>query len=191
MADPVYKPIRRRTRTYDTQRDNSPELFPDIYSGLDQLNSGLIATNAEVAGKAPLVHTHVAADITDSTPAGRALLTASNAAEQKTALGLSAVATSGEWSDLSGIPTTVAGLGLTDAVTLTGVETLANKTLILPKYGVATLASLGSAATAGATTEAYISDSSLAHFGNSGSVAVDGGAIILKVYSDGTDWRIS
>lgn len=44
-------------------------------------------------GKAAIFHTHVAADITNSTAAGRAILTAADAAAQRTALGLGSAAT--------------------------------------------------------------------------------------------------
>jgi hypothetical protein len=52
---------------------------------LQQLNAGL-------ATKAALVHTHTASQISDSTTAGRALLTAADAAAQRTSLGLGSAA---------------------------------------------------------------------------------------------------
>lgn len=48
---------------------------------------------SDLAGKAASVHTHPAADISDSTTAGRAVLTAADAAAQRTALGLGTAAT--------------------------------------------------------------------------------------------------
>lgn len=211
MTVPAIKVARRRTRTYDANRDNVTEVIPGLQTEID--------------GKANLVHTHLSTDITDSTAAGRAILIAADAATQKTILGLSAVASSGAFGDLTGKPTTVGGYGITDAVTLTGTETLTgktldlasntltatvaqinaaisdgdvatiagtetltSKTLTLPKITAGTLASLGGAAAAG--TEAYITDSNVAHATNSGTVAVGGGSVFLKVYSDGTDWRV-
>lgn len=46
------------------------------------------------------------------------------------------------WSAITGTPTTVAGYGITDAATLTGVQTLTNKTLTAPAIGAATGTSL-------------------------------------------------
>ena len=48
-----------------------------------------------------LNHTHPASEISDSTAAGRALLTAADAAAQRTALGLATIATSASASDLT------------------------------------------------------------------------------------------
>ncbi|MGA1373079.1 MAG: hypothetical protein ACO3Z6_15945 [Pseudomonadales bacterium] len=48
---------------------------------------------AALDGKAPTSHTHTAAQISDSTTAGRTLLSAADAAAQRTALGLGALAT--------------------------------------------------------------------------------------------------
>lgn len=51
------------------------------------------ATQTALNAKAASTHTHPASDISDSTSAGRAVLTAANAAAQRTALGLGTVAT--------------------------------------------------------------------------------------------------
>ena len=48
---------------------------------------------AGLATKAALVHTHTASQISDSTTVGRTLLTAADAADQRTALGLGTIAT--------------------------------------------------------------------------------------------------
>ncbi len=58
------------------------------------------------------------------------------------------------WAIITGKPTTVAGYGITDAVTLTGVEVLTNKTLTAPVIGAATGTSLNlsGAITTGSTT---------------------------------------
>jgi hypothetical protein len=59
--------------------------------------SGSLTTNVQTslqaldAGKAPTAHTHVSTAISDSTTAGRALLTAANAAAQNTLLGTTAL----------------------------------------------------------------------------------------------------
>jgi hypothetical protein len=54
--------------------------------------------------RTPTAHTQTASTISDSTTAGRALLTAADAAAQRTALGLATVAASGAYADLSGTP---------------------------------------------------------------------------------------
>lgn len=46
--------------------------------------------------------------------------------------------TSVAWSIITGTPTTIAGYGITDGVTKTGIETLSNKTLTTPNIGAAT-----------------------------------------------------
>lgn len=46
------------------------------------------------------------------------------------------------WATITGKPTTIAGYGITDAATLTGAETLTNKTLTAPNIGAATGTSL-------------------------------------------------
>lgn len=61
------------------------------------------ATTA-LAGKASSSHTHTATGISDSTTVGRSVLTASTATDARTALGLAAVAATGDAGDLSGDP---------------------------------------------------------------------------------------
>lgn len=52
------------------------------------------------------------------------------------------------------------------------------------------LAFLGTASAAGAGARAFINDSNVAASGSFGSVAVSGGANVVPVYSDGSDWRV-
>ena len=58
-----------------------------------------------LAGKAATVHTHPAADISDSTVTGRAVVTAADAAAARTAIGAGTSSFSGTYADLSGKPT--------------------------------------------------------------------------------------
>lgn len=53
---------------------------------------GLLTSSTAAATYAPIVHTHTASQISDSTSAGRALLTAADAAAQRTSLGLGTMA---------------------------------------------------------------------------------------------------
>jgi len=53
-----------------------------------------------------------------------------------------------------------------------------------------TVATLPDAATVGAGATAFVSDGSVVHAGNSGTVVAGSGANFVPVYSDGTDWRI-
>jgi hypothetical protein len=53
-----------------------------------------------------------------------------------------------------------------------------------------TVATLPAAATVGAGATAFVSDGSVVHAGNSGTVVAGSGANFVPVYSDGTDWRI-
>lgn len=71
--------------------------------------------------------------------------------------------------------------------TLAGVETLSGKTLTTPKTGVTTVAALPSAATAGASARAFVTDANSTTFA---SVAAGGGANAVPVYSDGAAWRL-
>jgi hypothetical protein len=72
--------------------------------------------------KAASVHTHTANQVSDSTAAGRAILTAADVAAQRTALGLAVVATSGSASDLSTGTLSAARLPIAAAGTLGGVR---------------------------------------------------------------------
>jgi hypothetical protein len=53
-----------------------------------------------------------------------------------------------------------------------------------------TLATLGTAASAGAGARAFITNSNAVASGNFGAVAASGGSNVVPVYSDGTNWRI-
>jgi hypothetical protein len=63
------------------------------------------------------------ATITDATATGCSLVTAANAASARSAIGAGTSSFSGAFSALSGIPTTLAGYGITDAYPLTGNPT--------------------------------------------------------------------
>lgn len=71
--------------------------------------------------------------------------------------------------------------------TLAGVETLSGKTLTVPKTGVTTVAGLPSAATAGASARAFVTDANSTTFN---SIVAGGGANPVPTFSDGTNWRI-
>lgn len=60
-----------------------------LQGNIDQVGIDL---TTGLAGKADLVHTHTASQISDSTTAGRALLTAADASAQRTSLGLGTMA---------------------------------------------------------------------------------------------------
>jgi len=106
--------------------------------------------------RAPLPHTQLATSISDSTAAGRALFTAANVPAQQVLLGLSPVALSGAYGDLSGIPTlpTPGGsTGQTQYRTAGGAFAGASGLLIDPTSGRLTLASfLAGTAPAAPTT---------------------------------------
>jgi hypothetical protein len=59
------------------------------------------------------------------------------------------------------------------------------------KSGTYTVATLPAAGTAGAGATAFVSDGSVVHAGNSGSIVAGSGANFVPVYSDGTNWRIN
>ena len=54
-----------------------------------------------------------------------------------------------------------------------------------------TVATLPAAATVGAGATAFVSDGSVVHAGNSGTVVAGSGANFVPVYSDATNWRIT
>lgn len=71
---------------------------------------------------APSAHTHTASQVSDSSAAGRVILTAADVAAQRTALGLATVATSGSASDLSVGTLPAARLPIAAAGTLGGIR---------------------------------------------------------------------
>lgn len=78
------------------------------------------------------------------------------------------------WSKITGTPTTVAGYGITDAVTLTGTQTLTNKTLTSPKINVGS----------DATGDTYYRDAS----GNLVRLAIGSNGQVLKIASGLPAW---
>ncbi len=81
--------------------DKPDEFPPEPHTHPQSEVDGLVSA---LAGKAPTSHTQQASTISDSTPAGRALLTAADAAAQRSALGLGSLAQKNDvaWSALSG-----------------------------------------------------------------------------------------
>lgn len=73
----------------------------------------------------------------------------------------------------------------TVVATLTGAQTLTNKTLTLPKLTTYTVAGLPAAGTAG--RKAFVTDANATTFA---SIVVGGGANGVPVFDDGTNWRI-
>ena len=91
-----------------------------------------------IAGTLATVNSNVgsfgsASSVSTFTVNGKGLLTAAGStpiAIASTAVsGLATVATSGLFSDLGSKPTTISGYGITDGVTLTGTQTLTNKSI--------------------------------------------------------------
>lgn len=66
------------------------------------------AAAAAQAASAPLAHTHVATQISDSTATGRSVLTAANADAARAAIGAGTSNFSGAYADLTGVPNTSA-----------------------------------------------------------------------------------
>jgi len=68
-----------------------------LANAVSQVAAGLAVAQGDIdaleTGKADVVHTHAATDISDSTEAGRALLTAPDDVAQRTALGMGTIAT--------------------------------------------------------------------------------------------------
>lgn len=116
---------------------NKPATFPpsthshaqsDVTGLATALTAKVDTTDGRLSdARAPTAHTQSASTISDSTPAGRGLLTAADVPAQRTALGLGTAALSAAaafaaavhshaWTDIaSGKPTTLAGYGITDA----------------------------------------------------------------------------
>lgn len=70
---------------------------------LDGVTSAL---QSQLNGKSGTAHTHVAADVTDSTTVGRSVLTASNAAAARTAIGAGTSSFDGSYASLTSVPST-------------------------------------------------------------------------------------
>lgn len=84
---PIIRKQRRRTRAYDVA-DDGTQAAVEVAATMAEWGSitGTLADQTDLKsaldGKADVIHTHVAADISDSTAAGRDMLTAANAAAQ-------------------------------------------------------------------------------------------------------------
>lgn len=80
------------------------------------------------------------------------------------------------WSKITDTPTSISGYGITDGVTLTGVQTLTNKTLTAPKINVGS----------DAEGDIYYRNSS----GNLTRLAVGANGLVLKVVSGLPAWAV-
>lgn len=133
--------------------DGSLATFPTVPAAQIQSDWSQVNTSAadyvknKPATYAPSAHTHVATEISDSTTVGRSVLTASSAANARTAIGAGTSSFSGAWVDLTGKPgvatTSVDGLmsaadktkldGLTGATSIpAGVTRAINSTSFQP-----------------------------------------------------------
>lgn len=115
----VYAAIAAQIAAHEAEADPHPVYLTEAEgdAAYDAIGTaaGLIAAHEAAANPHPgyltqaeadllyeaLNHTHPASEISDSTAAGRALLTAADAAAQRTALGLATIATSASASDLT------------------------------------------------------------------------------------------
>lgn len=84
--------------------------------------AGINGLQTALDAKAATAHTHTASQVSDSSAAGRAILTAADVAAQRTALGLATVATSGSASDLGAGTLPAARLPIAAAGTLGGIR---------------------------------------------------------------------
>lgn len=114
----VYAAIASQIAAHEAEADPHPVYLTEAEgdAAYDAIGTaaGLIAAHEAAANPHPtyltqaeadllyeaLNHTHPASEISDSTAAGRTLLTAADATAQRTALGLAAIAASGSASDL-------------------------------------------------------------------------------------------
>lgn len=64
------------------------------------------------------------------------------------------------------------------------------ETIAALKFTPVSLATLGTASSAGAGSRAFINDSGVVAESNFGTIAADSGANVVPVYSDGTNWRV-
>lgn len=115
----VYAAIAAQIAAHEAEADPHPVYLTEAEgdAAYDAIGTaaGLIAAHEAAANPHPgyltqaeadllyeaLNHTHPASEISDSTAAGRTLLTAADAAAQRTALGLATIATSASASDLT------------------------------------------------------------------------------------------
>jgi hypothetical protein len=135
-------------------------------------------TNITITGlgttASPYVITSTASGLTDGDK-GDITVTASGSSWVVDALAITnAKINDVAWGKITGTPTTVAGYGITDAVTLTGTQTLTNKTLTSPKINVG----------ADATGDVYFRDGS----GNLVRLAIGSTGQVLKVVSGLPAW---
>lgn len=141
--------------------------FPNVsgavtptHTELNYVDGVTSSIQTQIDGKAATSHTHAASDISDSTSAGRAILTAADASAQRTSLGLGSLATKSSLttSDLTGFSVATADIqnGAITTVKLGGDITTAGKALLDDADAAAqrTTLGLGSAATLTAGTSA-------------------------------------
>lgn len=129
------------------------EIYNNFEDELEATNAEVIAHAALIAGKANTSHTHTANDISDATTTGKSVLTGS-ASSGRSALGLSTVATSGDYNDLSNKPSvnttrTTSSLSLSLVGTgATGTQIHASKdSTVYVNVSCSTTATIGGAST--------------------------------------------
>lgn len=148
---------------------------------------GTIATLSGIAQTFANTTTFSGATVTVGTSTGASTLgigTGATTSGTTKAVNVGIAGVSGSITNVN-IGSAVAGaLGTT---TISSPVTVMGGTIKQKSYTVATLPA---AATAGAGSEAYVTDGSVAHAGNSGTIVAGGGANFAPVYSDGTNWRI-
>ena len=120
--------------------------------GNDSRITGALSTTTAAATYAPIAHSQSASTISDSTTAGRTLLTAADAAAQRTALGLGTAATQASTAFATASHTQAAST-ISDSTTagralLTGANAAAQRTSL----GLGTLATISPTGTASSTT---------------------------------------
>lgn len=96
-----------------------------VYDGATKRPILRLPAWGDIAGKpatfTPGAHTHLTVDISDSTATGRAVLQAADAAAARATIGAGTSSFPGTFGALAGLPTTLAGYGITDAATVSAL----------------------------------------------------------------------
>jgi hypothetical protein len=168
-----YQELGEQSDVLLTSKTNLDLLSYETSSGLWKNKSfstlGLLTSSAAASTYAPIVHTHTASQISDSTTAGRALLTAADAAAQRSSLGLGTAASAAS-TDFAPIVHTHTSADITDFNTSVGVRV----DIIVPA---------ASTTVAGKVELATILES---HTGSSTTLAVTPDDLAFRIHSGST-----